>query len=144
MICNAIQAIARIVLQGEFMALQRVKIPPADREASLAKRDPWAKLMTAAVMQACSDVHDPDPIRAIDALSWLIEGDGPDYLGALGLPGDPDLILRSVTHARAKRLSSPTTAGAEAAEPAANRRLPARAAARTGSGRENSGRTSKT
>lgn len=73
--------------------------------------DPLLELAAAVVLQAVRDLHDADPITALDALGWFVFGDGPAWLEALEMPDDPDIIIRSVTNARKRGQLRRVTAG---------------------------------
>ena len=54
----------------------------------------WRALGVSVVVQAFADLHNPNPLTALDALLWLI-GDCPLWLDGLGMDSDPVMLLTS-------------------------------------------------
>jgi hypothetical protein len=54
----------------------------------------WHQLGINVVVQAFVDLRDTDPLRALDALLWLI-GDASLWLEGLGMDNDPVILLTS-------------------------------------------------
>ena len=53
------------------------------KDASMARLDPVLGLGAAVVATAVRDLFEPDPVTSLDALIWLLWGDGPLWLEAL-------------------------------------------------------------
>jgi len=54
----------------------------------------YRALGAGVILQAFSDLKDDNPLKAIDALLWLI-GDAPLWLEGLGMDNDPVILLAS-------------------------------------------------
>lgn len=46
----------------------------------------WKGLISAVVLQALSDLQDPDPLVVLDASEWIMGGDFPLWMEAVEMP----------------------------------------------------------
>jgi hypothetical protein len=62
----------------------------------------WHALGISVVVQAFADLRDPDPLKALDALLWLLD-DSPLWLDGLGWDVDTVKLLTSGKVTKVKR-----------------------------------------
>jgi len=63
---------------------KRGPIPPS--------ASPWRRLAASVTIQAVRDAQSKDIITALDAFSWLTEGDGPHFCSMLDVGQDADIL----------------------------------------------------
>lgn len=79
--------------------------PAPARRASAASLDGYRRLALGAVVQSIADFYDPDPVKALDGLLFILDPLGAAYwLDACGVSdGDPCTVFRRATNGKAAK-----------------------------------------
>lgn len=72
------------------MAARHGIVPP--------KHNPDKRLWAAVAVQAIKDLHDPNPLTALDALGWLIDDRAAEVFDMLDICSKDDIFDKAVSY----------------------------------------------